>query len=194
MQVKTIEFLISDLETIIIELNDPLETLYYCDQISTFFVKNNIRYLLSVDSLYDDMYVFRNLLDSALINQLHLDPSIQHDIGYLFNEECEDRPGLTYEKLEGRDHWVGFKYLLWGSEFAAWLYNKQNSDEIVFQITPLYPEVFAPEEQVESITSYDEWITHYQSLFTAIIPKDIAHKWREEANKIVLQIEQNGRT
>jgi hypothetical protein len=39
--------------------------------------------------------------------------------------------------------------------------------------------------------SYDDWIANYKPLFTMMIPRDIAYKWREQAESIVQQIEKN---
>lgn len=87
MSVHTLDFVINSSEKISIELKNSLPSLYTCGEASIVFWKDDVRYLLSFYSLYENMSMLKALLTKALENQLQLHPSIKDDIGYLFNQQ-----------------------------------------------------------------------------------------------------------
>jgi hypothetical protein len=191
MQINAIDFIINDSEKISVELTQPLSKMYVCDQTYIVLWKNNERCILSFDSLYENMYVFRTLLSQALDYDLYLHPSIDTDIGFLYNQYLQDKPGLTYEKLEGRNYWVGNNYLIFNYHLAVWLYNETLTGAIILHITPIYPGNFVLEEDGPFEISYDEWLKDYRPFYTAVISREIAEQWIKKVQNIVATILEN---
>lgn len=113
-----------------------------------------------------------------------LHPSLIGKIGYSFNQELQDRPGQSYVWWENRNHWVGFRALLWSLEYVSWLYNDEDSS-IIFEITPIYPGNFS-----DSTTSYDLWIKNYRSYCRSTIPLQTAKIWLDQIKKVRSIIDQ----
>ncbi len=179
---NTINFILNDTATIKIDSNIEIEKLTCCDSVTTILLKNDQSYLLSTNALHDNMYILKNALKKALKNEHQLHPSIIEDIGYLYNQELQFKPGLVYNDT---DSWVGLKNLLWNDELATWLYNDVKGN-IILHITPLYPGNWTDIQFDEKANekAYAEWIAHYQPLWTTMLSQTTAQAWLDFAEKI----------
>lgn len=192
MKKNNLEFK-TDSISIIIDLKKPINTLYCCEEVPIVLIHNKAKIILSNDSLKENMFSFNYLLAQAVNNKLSLHPSITQDIGLLFNEELQEKPGLFYEKIENQDYWIGNKYQLFNHLYAAWLFNDIKGN-IILEITPIYPGNFlstSNPNEMESVESYETWIQHYQPYLTLTIPESIALQWLSQVKKIIKQIEAN---
>src|SRR5690606_20521799 len=194
-------FTLNHSEKLIVELEEQLEKLpCYCFIPIVFFIQQQ-GYILSDSYLPDDMTYLRTFLTKGLNNELQLHPSITQNIGYLDNikvkydheqAELEDKneednwkpsPHLTY-KEENYWVWVGSDYGIWRyNNLATWIYNDKQSN-IIFEITPRYPNFFAEENEIQDIT-FNEWIKEYKPLLTRIISPEIAWQWIVQADKVI---------
>ena len=74
-------------------------------------------------------------------------------------------------------------------KYATWLYNDA-SNNIVFQVTSVYPEKF-PEDSIE-IAHYKKWLEiKYAPFFTCIISRDTAIKCLDQINLVLKTIKDN---
>ena len=190
MNKDNILFSITNYEKIIIELPVPLISLHCCSEASIKFVHNKKNILLSSDSVRENMHVFNNLLTKALNAELKLDSSISQDIGYLYNEELQDRPGLSYKKWEGREYWIGYDYKLWSYKYATWLYNDYKGS-IILEITPMYDNLHDDTDDLVAQKKYDNWKEYYFPYFIQNIPHEVAQEWLSQSQKILEIIELN---
>ena len=98
----------------------------------------------------------------------------------------KNKPGFVYDKLERRDHWVGYRSLLWSHEVATWLYNDENGS-IILEITPIFPGDFYDEDK----TSYNQWIQNYKPYLLRKLSKEVAQQWLDQADCLLKKIEEN---
>lgn len=162
--------------------SDSLQTIHCCTEGEVWLYVNSQKTLLSVDFLKENLSIFQNQLSKALANELMLHSSIDSDIGYLYNQELQNIPGLTYTKLDQREYWVGNSYLLWNFEYASWLYNDACKG-IVFKVTSIFPGNFS--YQAHTTAEYQRWISNYRPFFHAVIPRKVAANWVVQIEKIL---------
>ncbi len=193
-------FVLNKDEKLVVDLEKPFEQLpCYC-QTTISFYSGSREYLLNLnDDLESSMQRFSNSITKSLNNSLHLHESMTNDIGYLYNEylkyelnnsddERRLNSNLVYE--DEFDSWVGIQYQIWScGQWAAWMYNDENG-KIIFEITLRYPGFFVEEDEFIVMPSYEDWIKNYQPTIIRVISKDIAQKWLEQANKILLYIKE----
>ncbi len=159
---NNITFILNEKEKLILNSPEPLSKIHCCHDAEIMFLHDNNKQLLSIDSIRENMSVFINLLTQALDNKLQLHPSISKDIGYLYNQELQGKPGLTYEKIEDNDYWVGDNYLLWTYNVVSWLYNTKDGS-IIFEITPIFLGLFSADtDALENEFHYKEWLKTYK--------------------------------
>jgi len=182
---QVIDFELQDKAIIRISSDIEIEKLSCCDEVVMTLLKDNKNHLLSANTLHDNMYILKHALKKVLKNQLPLHPSIIQDIGYLYNQELQFKPGLVYEKYGDGDSWVGIKSLLWNDELATWLYNDINGD-IIFHITPLYPGNWTDIQfdKKANKKAYAEWIAHYKPFWTIKLSPVTAQAWLDFAEGI----------
>lgn len=179
-------FQISKTKKIVLKITEPINEIHLFTEGTIYLVEEEKQIVLSEDSIRENMNVLNYILTRAIKGQYTLHESIKKDIGYLYNEELQEKPGLSYEKLERRDVWVGLKYNVWFNDFATWIYNN-NEGAILLEITPVYPGYF--DELYE--TSYDEWIKYYKPYLTKEISIETAQDWLQKARSILNQIDKN---
>ena len=163
MNTNQIVFKLNTNESIIFELFDDVSKLYPCDEVVVKFYNKNNKYLLGIDCIRERTESLFNLINDALDNKAKLHKSILNDIGYLWNEEMQDKPGLSYFKIDSIKYWVGLKNLIWATPsnanpiLSTWLYNNA-SGEIILEITPSYPWHFIDTEDTkdENFISYEK--------------------------------------
>ena len=195
MNQSRIEFVLSNVEKIIIDLGIPLEELDCCYREPIVFVKQHKKVILSNDTIDTDMKYLKKSLEKCLNNQLLLHESIKNDIGYLYNEYYQDKSRFLIGNIDGINTWIGYRYQLWQAyknrkRFATWLYNDE-INSIVFEVSPCYPYLFSEPEQEPHYVSYSEWIKDYKPYIVRKVSKEIAQQWLEQASSIVQQINEN---
>jgi hypothetical protein len=171
---------------IIMVVEEPLNEIDCCAEAPIYLIQDDKRIILSKDSVRENMQVLSNVLRLALNSALLLHESIKEDIGYLLNEEFQDKPGLTYKKLENRDHWVGFIHLLWSCDTATWIYNDKDG-RIIIEFTPVYGGHFKDDYPI----NYDQWLKNYKPYLITKISKETAKEWLIQAETILDLIENN---
>jgi hypothetical protein len=191
-----INFILNNEEKLICDTYAQLNSLHCCSLGSIFFKGKDTSYLVADANIEDMLEHFVKMFKNALSNKLGLHESIKLDIGYLWNEARQDKPGLFYPE-EGL--WVGWLVNhLWFSgkpDFLdSWLYSDHEGN-IIFEITPSYPWFYYdadehPEKQPNYVP-YEEWIKNYKPLVIKKIPRDVAEKWIEQADYIVKKIDEN---
>lgn len=187
-------FKLPDEEKIIIESPYPINEFACCDEIPILFLYGKDHYVLNTDLLREAMSMFAIFLERALANQLPLHESIKQDIGFLWNEELQEKPGLVYEKFNDRNYWVGQSHLLWDTpstvkpETTTWLYN-DNNGSIVLEITPTYPWHFVKPKKREIKIPYEEWMSGYKPFIVRTIPREVAEQWLKQAQELVIILE-----
>jgi len=191
MNKNTIEFKLNKKNKMIVELQAPLNDMHCCSDSSLFFIEQKKKIKIFDDSLKYGMELFNSMLQKSLNNELVLDGSIKPDIGYLYNEEIQDKPGLVYEQFEGRKFWVGRNYFLWGYGYlATWIYNNKQG-ETILEITPIYPGSFLTSRKKSGLISYEDWLANYKPYFLTVLSKDTITTLLEQTETIYKQINNN---
>lgn len=193
-----------DNDYIFVDIKKSISEVHCCDKARIILFYRNCEYILSEGSLRESLFVLSSLLKKALANQLQLDPSIEtsgpinKDIGYLYNEHCQqlfneyitNRAGLSYVKNErDKNIWIGYAYRLWCYDLQSWIYNDQNGN-IIFELSPLYTTNYVDQEKEYAIL-YEQWLKSYSPFLIRIIPRDIAQNWLNKAEHILAIIEKN---
>ncbi len=182
---------IYDEEKLVIESPEIFNNTLCCMEGSIKFIVKNQELLLSKDAIYHDNERFRVALSRALYQNYQLHASINEDIGFLYNEQLQNRPGLAYEKDKDGNHWVGYNNLLWANDSAAWLYTDKDGS-IILEITPVYPGRY-DDILVDNNKSipYDAWIQTYKPYCIIKLPREIARKWLWATDTLHRKIEEN---
>lgn len=151
------------------------------------------KYILDIFDLYESMLALQKVLKQALCNQLQLHPSINKDLGFIFNQymyysyqEKEFTPAsvLVYDI---NDIWVGKYYQLWGSKkLTTWLYNT-DAGAIVFEVTPLYPKKFSAASFNHK--QFYEWMSDYKPFYIMVLSKENAQDWLNKAEALIYEME-----
>lgn len=194
---NTMELILNDNEKLSLLLDEPYGAITAWDEASMFFVSSSDQFLLTKDSAGEQAFKLKTALTLCLNNLKPLHSSIAQDVGYLWNEELAEKPGLSYYQKEGLDYWVGLKNLLWCTPsstkpaFATWLYNSP-AGEIIIEVTPTYPWHFRESDEDEKdYIPYEEFMKHYKPFIIRTIPKDVAHTWLVQAQELLDVIEKN---
>lgn len=176
---------------------DALERLYPCNEVIVRLSHESNTHILAKDCVREVLDALYGLLTSALKNDAQLHESIKQDIGYLWNEELQRKPGLTYATLDsGTTYWVGLDNLLWETPgnaklvLSTWLYNTLDT-AIMLEITPDYPWHFRQSKRNKHFVTYEEWLQRYKSLAKFIIPSNIALAWKDKIEPILEALENN---
>lgn len=177
---------LNKLTSIKIDSFDVIATLYPCDEVIVKLCHENNEYLLGEDCVREELESIYGLLSNALRNNAQLHESIKQDIGYLWNEEMQDKPGLTYATLDsGTTYWMGLRNLVWSTRsnaklvLSTWLYN-DSAGSIVLEITASYPWHRKKPKRNESFVSYEQWLQKYKPFAKFTIPHNIAIIWKEQ--------------
>jgi hypothetical protein len=188
-------FVLDDTEKIVVPLSDILENIFPCEELPVIFYQEMKKLILRNDFINETMQKLSALLKKLLKNKLPLHESITKDIGFLWNEELQNKPGLAYTKLEGRDHWVGQLHLLWCTSntrpsLVTWLYN-DHEGSIILEITPSYPWHHLEPRKGETFIPYEQFMETYKPVLIRKIPIEVAQKWLQQAEEILCVLEDN---
>jgi len=130
---------------------------------------------------------FVRALQKAIAHKLQLHNLITQDIGYLWNEWCQEKLDKAYEK---NSEWIGWKNMVWNSDgggtqaLNTWLYN-DSKGKIIFEITPDY-NWHDPDAQMNvPFIPYEEFIKNYKPYIIREVPLDIAKIWLAKAKAII---------
>lgn len=95
MNINNIVFKLNEQEKIVIELEESLENVDSCYQgYMNFYRDNAILCRFSLDTIRYYLATLQILLKSALVDKLQLHESITLDIGFLDNEDCQEKRTL----------------------------------------------------------------------------------------------------
>lgn len=123
-------------------------------------------------------------LKKALHNQLQLHESITQSLGFLWNENCQQKLGIYKIQLSGEDYasWIGLRYSLWFTpgkskpNLATWIYNEKNG-AIVLEITENYFWNYLAKKDSADFMSYDEFLKENHFFLKRVIPRETISKW-----------------
>lgn len=189
-----LKFAFDKIDYFFIQLHHIDDIIHCCYQAPIILHMKNSQTCIANEDVQEYAERLATLLKLALSFSLKLDHSIIHNIGYQWNQDMNDKnSNLLYEQENNIKNWIGTKYLLWSTsdaspqQFGTWLYN-DSKNNIIFEITPIYPDTFVNQENPQEIKAYQEWMAkEYTPFFTHIISTDIAMQWLHQAN-IILQI------
>lgn len=191
MNTYAITFRFNDFEKIVIEIEEPFNLLHCCYQSPIVLYFENKTYWFKDEVILYRINLFVTLLTKALKNELKLHQSIKEDIGYLANEDLQNKPNIVRKETKSIASWVGDDYFLWsGDNVSTWLYNDKNGN-VVFEITPNYKYHFCNLEETLGFIPYEVWAKKYKPCLVRIIPKDIAQQWLDQAQNVITQINEN---
>ncbi len=187
---EIIDFNLNDSAIIRIAFDIKIELLNCCEDITMYLLKNDKTYLLTISPLQEDIFILKRALKKTLLNQYQLHPSIVQDIGIVFNQCLQSKPGPVYEKIRGQNFWVGDDYLLWSyKKLATWLYNDADGN-ILLHITPIYQNHWTGEDDEEEANdrAYEKWTaTEYKPLWTTILSAATAKAWLAQAEDFLVE-------
>ena len=172
---------------------DNLQAITHYSYSTVIFNQNNQTYTISREfPLHLFLSILQKLLKKSLHNNLQLNPSINHDIGYLWNEWINNNhTSLLYITDKNNEtSWVGQQYQLSSDDYLSWIYNDEKQN-IIFELTPAYPLGCIDQENEQEIKNYRKWIQSYTPLFKDIIPYHIAQEWIIQTEQILDIIDKN---
>ena len=135
---------------------------------------------------------FINSVHKSLNCALTLDKSINQNLGFMYNEYCQEKKGFVMVSTDDHSsmYWIGLNYNIWSTYnttkpmLTIWLYNDQNNN-IIFEITPLYRWSFKPDEpENPDFITYEEFMKDYQPVIRRVVPRDVAIDWLDQAMQV----------
>lgn len=161
---------------------ESLEATGLLTKVKFFYECMGTSYLLYYD-FFDDLNSFKQHLQNCLEDKIVKDDSIKKNIGYYYNqyEQKNNRKNLAYKINNGHKFWVGLDALLFYSsmqfEPVTWLYSDRIVDDIIFELTPLYPWFYVDHQNTDHFEKYSDWMKTYQPILRSKINKNIIKKW-----------------
>lgn len=187
----------NDKEKFVINLNCPENIIHACDFSYINLIINDKSVIIGKSIVSDFTEELKKKLELALIGKLKLHSSIKKDIGYYWNQILNEE-NLNLFSIQDKEgsSWVGYLYLLWTTDsnnknesFATWLYNDAK-DNIIFEVTPTYPDTFIDKPSEIDLENYKKWLQNsYNPFFLKIISKDIVIMWLKQVNLILKEVE-----
>jgi hypothetical protein len=172
--------------------NLPIDQIYTCLPLKVYWHNEDLDLLIGM-KYAGCMESFVEKLSNAVAGNLYLHPSIKNNLGYLWNEEFQQKSGLFYIPTEDgtSSYWVGLNYFLWGTQGDAnpyastWLYNDEHGN-IVLEVTEMYRWSMKEYDEKEGISfvSYEEFMKDYKPILTKIIPQKITQQWLKQAGEL----------
>ncbi|MBV8660764.1 MAG: hypothetical protein JO129_01290 [Candidatus Dependentiae bacterium] len=188
-----LSFIINNHEKFIINIDCPDNIIHSCNFSKIDLVIKNDHIIIGKSIVDDYAQVLKNKLTLALSNELKLHPSIEKNIGYYWNQDLnEEKPDLFMIKGKEESYWVGGMHFLWATDsskknqqYATWLYNDALGN-IIFEVTPTYPDTFIDPEDPADVQAYQEWMEKkYKPFFTRIISRETAIQWLDQADMLL---------
>ncbi|MGZ6251327.1 MAG: hypothetical protein ACXWL2_04820 [Candidatus Chromulinivorax sp.] len=200
MNTNILEFIINDNEKVIIPLDKSDDIIDYSYIAQAQLIIHNQITIIGSGAMGMQIIQLKRLLEKVIIHQLPLHQSIKKSIGYYYNQDLnEENPDIFLISGKENNYWIGSQYLLWttdsnikNQQYATWLYN-DSKNNIIFEVTPIYPEDYVDLENTTEVQAYKKWMKLYKSFFTCIIPNKIALQWLNQANTILKIIDKNVR-
>ncbi len=199
MNLDVLTFFINDQERFVILLDCPDNIIHSCNFSNLNLFVNDKQIIIGKSIVDDYAQELKSKLILALSNKLQLHSSIQKNIGYYWNQDLnEENPNIYFNGGNKGKSWIGNKYFLWATDsskkyeqYGTWLYNDEQGN-IIFEVTPTYPDTFVDLEDLADVKAYQEWMENsYQPFFTRIISKETAMQWLNQANQILEIIREN---
>lgn len=199
INIDILKFIINDNENIIIPLDKPDDIIDYSYIAKAELIIDDQITIIGSGAIGMQAVQLQRLLEQVIAGQRLIHESIKKSIGYYYNQDLhEENPDIFLIQGKESKYWIGSQYLLWTTDsniknhqYATWLYN-DTSGNIVFEVTPIYPEDYVDLEDSVEVKAYQEWMeTSYKSFFNCIIPKELTIKWLNQANLILKIIDGN---
>jgi hypothetical protein len=192
MKTYNIEFVINPTTKFIINLEEPLHAVHCCYDVSvTLIHEDRIFDAIKRETVDEIVNNFKCFAEEALRNELQLHESITQDLGLLFNEDCQFKPGLFQVPNPAGFWWVGNRYALTtANKLATWLYN-DSQGTIIFEATPIFPFSYRNHKKDPNYVPYWKWIKTYKPYFITEASRECIESWITKANPILKQIEEN---
>ena len=199
MNITMLTFILNDHEKFIINIDNAEDIIDCCYQSQVTLYINDKKRSIGKSIITDFAQELKRKLTLTLSNELILHPSIEKNIGYYWNQKLnEDSSNLFLIQGKEESYWVGSTYLLWTTDsrkknqrYATWLYNDTQGN-IIFEVTPTYPDTFIDPEDPADLKAYQEWMEKkYKPFFTRTIPRDVGIQWLDQANLILQTISDN---
>jgi len=100
----------------------------------------------------------------------------------------EDAINLVYITDRNHDtYWIGKRYELACHRWISWIYNDELGN-IVFEITPAYPQGLIDQDNDEQVQQYQMWMNSYQPFCINIILQEKAEQLLRQAETILAEI------
>lgn len=198
MNSNLVTFFLNDHEKIIILLEKQDDIIDFFYEASILLNINNHNIQIARGFINDYVERLSIKLRCALSHELQLNLAIKKTLGYEWNEWLnEDNPNIVLlEDSEGK-YWPGINHFIYGTnggaqnKFAIWLYNDLLNN-IVFEITPLFPGTLVDWEDPVEVKAYQEWMKKsYKPFYTSIIPKEVAEQWLKQCKLLLQTIHDN---
>lgn len=187
MDANDIKLAFNEHEYLKVTLSDPnLKTFLPTDYADIIYYEDNKpKYLLHHFWIENALEKINSLLQAALSGNLHLDQSIEKDIGYIWNEKIQGRIEVLKDTSKENCPWVGMRHMFIAPPEGpiAWLYNN-NEGEIIFEITPSYLWHFRDPEKNENFIDYDKFIHDYKPFVIAKINRATAKEWLKTTQEL----------
>jgi len=193
---RKIIFDLNNKEKIILESSYPIYSLYPCDKVIFYLIYNNNKYIIERDCIQYALAVLKEKLNKALVNQLPLHESINQNVGFLWNEYLQNKPGFVEMRVGEINHWIGIKNLLWSTpgniqpQLDVWIYNDEKGS-IVFEVTPGYAWHFVDLQETTPPVSYQEFVQNFKPLYVQTVSSNTAKQWLEQAENILKKVKEN---
>lgn len=200
MQDTSIVFDIDQDKKIVIELDDPIESIGYLYWVSVYFVIAEKRYLLKKDVLFYCLQCLEGVLKKALANKLTANYFSSNDWGLWINENFVARivpNGIEEDQERER---ISSSFLVWSADYIFWLCNNDKG-EIIFGVSPGFPGsmVFLDDllddpidqEVIETLNKYQVWVKDYRPVLIQKLDYEKAKKWLNKAEVLLRKIQGN---
>lgn len=185
-----ITFPITNDERIEVERFSDNEYINRYEEVSISYRSKDEEYFLYGNDFISEAFLaLQKLLKKAIDGELELHSSlVEKEIGFLSNENFQNRPGLVMVEGKEGEFWVGDKYLLWDSmNYQTWIYNLNS--EIAIEVTPTYKWHFdEPDEEDDEYMSYKEFRKNYKTCFVKTISKNVAKSWLNKCNDVLARL------
>ena len=184
-------FKINTTTKVVIEVEESLGEAHCCTEGLVALYYNDQKFDLSNHSVRECLQDFKYMAEKLLKKELQLHESITKDIGFLFNEELQYKPGLVQVQRGDSYIWVGYDYLLiMGYAMAVWLYNK-NDGSVVCEASPKFPFSYRNVEKDKDYIPYNKWLKNYKPYFIEEASLDLIKEWISLAADSLVKIQQN---
>lgn len=195
---------LNDTEKIVINFEEPIENINYCQEVPIFFMQEDTKFLFSDYGIENILEGLELKISEALNDDLYLHKSIDGNIGYLFahqrfygpNHKILKQLGYVFFNQEWSGNvwvcngWVGNKHFMCAYDVAMWIYNDKDGS-IVIEYTPWYDN---DDKSKNTYAHYQNFLKNYKSLFVRKISHNTAQQWLTQIRTLLKLIKKNNKS